>query len=65
VSLSPPLAAQTSLFPAFTVHQTTGLTDVALEWTVLDLWTGAQKTYTNPPATAFQPVVDTGTFPCP
>jgi DNA-binding beta-propeller fold protein YncE len=43
-----------------------GLTDVNVELTVTDTQTNLAKTYTNPQATAFRPVQDTGALPvCP
>ncbi len=43
-----------------------GLTDVAVSLTVTDTRTGFLRTYTNPQATAFQPIQDTGALPvCP
>jgi hypothetical protein len=36
-----------------------GLTNVGVEWHVRDTQTGAERTYTNPRGTAFQPVQDT------
>jgi hypothetical protein len=39
-----------------------GLTNVNVVMTVTDAQTGAAKSYTNPQATAFQPIQDTGTF---
>ena len=43
-----------------------GLTDVQVTLTVTDTQTGRFKTYTNPQATAFQPIQDTSALPvCP
>ena len=42
-----------------------GLTNVKVEMTVIDTQTGASKVYVNPQSTAFQPIQDTGAFPCP
>jgi hypothetical protein len=43
-----------------------GLTDVQVTLTVTDTRTGSFKTYTNPQATAFQPIQDTSALPvCP
>jgi hypothetical protein len=43
-----------------------GLTDVQVTITVTDTHTGFVKTYSNPQATAFQPIQDTGALPvCP
>lgn len=42
-----------------------GLTNVKVDWTVTDTTTGAAKVYANPQGVAFQPVQDTGAFPCP
>ena len=43
-----------------------GLTDVQVTLTVTDTRTGFVKTYTNPQATAFQPIQDTAALPvCP
>ena len=39
-----------------------GLTDVNAELTITDTTTGLSKTYLNPPATAFQPILDTTAF---
>jgi 6-phosphogluconolactonase (cycloisomerase 2 family) len=42
-----------------------GLTNVAVELTVEDTQTGAQRTYANPQGTAFVPQQDTQAFVCP
>jgi hypothetical protein len=42
-----------------------GLTDVNVVIEVTDTLTGAKQVYTNPPHTAFRPIQDTATFPCP
>ena len=42
-----------------------GLTNVHVVLTVVDMHTGAMKTYENPLGTAFVPLQDTGAFPCP
>ncbi len=41
-----------------------GLTNVETGITVTDTLTGAVRTYRNPPDTPFQPIQDTGAFPC-
>ncbi|HEX2253754.1 MAG TPA: hypothetical protein VHQ65_10855 [Thermoanaerobaculia bacterium] len=41
-----------------------GLTNVAVEITVTDTTTGAERRYTNPQRTPFQPVQDTRAFAC-
>lgn len=40
-----------------------GLTNVEVETTVTDTFTGAVKTYLNPQGTTFQPIQDTSAFP--
>jgi hypothetical protein len=42
-----------------------GLTNVNTVITVTDMQTGAVRTYTNPPNTAFKPIQDTSAFACP
>ncbi|HEY8022264.1 MAG TPA: hypothetical protein VIH93_14255 [Thermoanaerobaculia bacterium] len=42
-----------------------GLTDLAVDWTVVDTWTGALRAYSSPAGTPFQPIEDTNAFPCP
>ena len=42
-----------------------GLTNVHVVITVVDMQTGATKTYENPLGTAFVPLQDTNAFPCP
>jgi hypothetical protein len=39
-----------------------GLTDVEIDVLVRDSETGAEKRYSNPPGTAFEPIQDTGAF---
>ncbi len=39
-----------------------GLTNVQIEMTVTDTATGQRRVYANPQGTAFQPILDTGTF---
>jgi hypothetical protein len=41
-----------------------GLTNVAVDLTVTDLRSGAQRFYHNPPSTPFQPIQDTAAFAC-
>jgi hypothetical protein len=42
-----------------------GLTNVQVVMTVQDTQTGAERVYTNPQGTAFQPIQDTSAFACP
>jgi hypothetical protein len=42
-----------------------GLTNVGVVMTITDTETGAQRQYTNPLGTAFQPLQDTSAFDCP
>ncbi len=42
-----------------------GLTNVDVVMTITDTETGAQRSYTNPLGTAFQPLQDTSAFSCP
>jgi hypothetical protein len=42
-----------------------GLTNIQVTLDVLDMQTGAEKTYVNPLGTAFAPIQDTSAFSCP
>lgn len=41
-----------------------GMTDVGVELTVLDIQTGAERTYDSPLGTPFAPILDTSAFAC-
>jgi hypothetical protein len=63
---SPGGLARADLWLSRNVPALLALTDVQVTLTVTDTRTGFAKTYTNPQATAFQPIQDTAALPvCP